>query len=120
MRKVIIYRRRGMTAVLAMFFLALAATLAVAMYIAATTTTASASNMIESERARSAAESGLRWMGWRFLKMTRPKTTIGTITGSVASTLWPSIRTAISNDLATMLTASERPTTWDGTTFNTA
>ena len=112
--------RRGITAVIAMFFLAIATTLALAMYAATTTTTITASNMMDGERARSAAESGLRWSAWRMVQMARPKTTVGNITASVASTLWPSIRTSITNDLAAMMTATERATTWDGTTLTTS
>ena len=42
-------------------------------------------------RARDAAESGLRWISWRFVKMNRPKTATGNITSAVADTLWPTI-----------------------------
>ena len=59
-------------------------------------------------------------MTWRFMMMNRPKTTIGAITAPVADSLWPAIRTSINNDLANMVTLSERTTTWDGTTFKTA
>src|SRR5262249_29881961 len=109
--------RGGMTAVIAMMFLTIATTLGLAMYAASTTTTASASNLVEAERARSASESGLRWAAWRFVKMSRPKTTTGNITAAVAQTLWPSIRTSIATDFAGMLTSSERTVTWDGTTL---
>ena len=70
-------KRSGMTAVLAMMFLTMATTLGLAMYAASTTTTASAANLLEADRARGAAESGLRWAAWRFVKMTRPHTTTG-------------------------------------------
>src|SRR6478609_9413581 len=110
-------RRRGMAAVLAMLFLALLSTLAVAMYSTATTNVQIARNYTDQQKARSAAESGLRWTAWRFVKMARPKTTVGNITPAVATTLWPSIRTALINDMATMTTASERALTFDGTTL---
>lgn len=108
-----------MAAVVAMLFLALLATLSVAMYSTATTNVQASRNYSEQARARSAAESGLRWMAWRFMRMNRPKTSIGNITPAVASTLWPSIRTAIVNDFASMSIASERTLTWDGTTLKT-
>lgn len=103
-----------------MFFLTLATTLGLAMYAASTTTTASATNLVEAERARTAAESGLRWAAWRFTRMTRPKTTVGNITASVATTLWPTIRTSISNDYAAMLTPAERTLTWSGGKYKSA
>src|SRR3954451_11229371 len=108
-------RRRGMTAVLAMMFMMLAATLAVGMYALATMNTQSGRSFADADRARMLAESGLRWMSWRFMMMNRPKTTIGAITPTVADSLWPSIRTSITNDLANMVTLSERTTTFDGT-----
>src|SRR4051812_39218286 len=92
-------RRRGMTAVIALMFLSLMTVLALAMYAASTTSTATASNAIHGDRARAAAESGLRWVSWRFLKMNRPRTTIGNITPTVATNMWPSIRTALDSDL---------------------
>lgn len=110
-------KRRGLTAMMAMIFLAMASTLALGMYAASTTTTASARNIIEGERARGAAESGLRWITWRFQRMPRPKTTAGNITVSVATTLWPQIRASVTNDLNTLLTPGERGATWDGVTF---
>ena len=54
--------------------------------------------MSEVARLHDAAESGLRWMQYRFLKMQRPKTTAGNITPTVAATLWPTLQTAIAND----------------------
>lgn len=110
-------RSRGMTAVIAMLFLMLSVTLGLAMYAATTSQAQSASNMTQAERARQAAESGLRWASWRFTKMARPKTAIGNITATVAASLWPSIRTSITNDYATMLSVGERAVTWDGSTL---
>lgn len=113
-------RRTGVAAVTAMVFLTLLATLAVAMYATATTSVQIARNYNDQARARSAAESGLRWMTWRFTRMTRPRTTVGNITPAVASTLWPSIRTAVINDMANMTTAAERPVTYSGSSLTTA
>ncbi len=103
-----------------MMFLSIAGTLALGMYAASTTATSAANNMVQGERARNAAESGLRWMCWRFVKMARPKTAIGDITASVAASLWPNIRSSITTDLSSMLTTSERTATFDGTTLTTA
>ncbi|HEY7115577.1 MAG TPA: hypothetical protein VH475_03265 [Tepidisphaeraceae bacterium] len=113
-------RRHGATAVIAMLFLVLISTLAVAMYPMATLNVQAADNMAENDKARAAAESGLRWMAWRFVKMTRPKTTVGNITAATAASLWPSIRSSIANDFSTMLNSGERTLTWDGTTYRSA
>ncbi len=59
-------------------------------------------------------------MSWRFTQMARPKTTVGKITATVASGLWPGIRSAITTDLSGMLTPSERTVSWDGTTLSTS
>ena len=103
-----IRRRRGLTAMMAMIFLSMASILALGMYAASTSATASARNMVEGERARGAAESGLRWVSWRFTKMNRPRTTAGAITPAVAAGLWPQIKTSITTDLNTMLQPAER------------
>ena len=72
-----------------MLFLVLFSTLAFAMFSMSTLNSESASNLSEVTRARGASESGLRWISYRFFKMARPKTTIGTITATVANSLWP-------------------------------
>ena len=110
-------RRHGATALIAMLFLVIFTTLATAMYSMCTLNVQAADNLAESDKARSSAESGLRWVAWRFVRMARPKTTVGNITSGVAATLWPSIRTAIISDFSTMFTTSERTLTWDGTTL---
>ncbi len=112
--------RCGAVAVLAMLFLVLLGTLSLAMYTLATVNVQSAMNLSDVSKARSAAESGLRWMSWRFTRMARPRTAIGSITAAVAESLWPSIRSSIQSDLASMLTAAERPVTFDATTLTTA
>ncbi|HEX8916122.1 MAG TPA: hypothetical protein VF796_27485 [Humisphaera sp.] len=103
-----------------MLFLALLATLAVAMYSTATTNVQASRNYADQQRARSAADSGLRFMAWRFARMARPKTTIGNITPAVAASLWPSIRTSVANDFATRTTVGERALTWDGAKLSSA
>lgn len=96
---------------MAMLFLVILTTLSVAMFSLATTNLQSASNLSDAERSRAAAESGLRWMSYRFMRMSRPKTTVGNITPSVASNLWPQIVTSITNDLATLTNTAERTVT---------
>jgi len=113
-------KRRGATALLAMLFLVLFATLSTAMYQMSTLNVEGADNFADNDRARASAESGLRWAAFRFIKMARPKTTTGNITAAVATTLWPGLRTAIINDFATNLTSSERTLIWDGTTLTSA
>src|SRR4051812_22249829 len=113
-------RRNGIAAVTAIIFLTLLATLALAMYATSTLNVQTSRNFSDQQRARSIAESGLRFLNWRFTRMVRPKTTIGNITPAVATTLWPSIRTAIINDFAAMQTVSERNMTFDGTTLTSA
>src|SRR5689334_20095057 len=81
-------RPRGATAVLAMLFLVMFVTLSLAMLSLATSNTESASNLSDVARAEDAAETGLRWMEYRFLKMDRPKRTEGNITASVARSIW--------------------------------
>ena len=101
-------RQRGAAALMAMLFLSIFATLAVAMVGMSSINMQSASNLADVERARAVAESGLRWQAQRFIRMTRPRTTIGNITPAVADSLWPSIKTAIRNDYALMSLAAER------------
>src|SRR4051812_22497491 len=99
-----ITRRRGATAVLAMLFLVMFVTLSLAMLSLATSNAQSASSLSDVARAQDSAESGLRWMEYRFMKMDRPKTTIGNITASVAKTLWTNnaggLQKAIADDFA--------------------
>src|SRR3954471_4587291 len=102
--------RRGAVAALAMIYLILFGALTVAMYTLSTLGSQSAENYSDTDKARSAAESGLHWIEYRFGKMARPKTLVGNITPTVANNLWPSIRTSITNDLNTLFIASERPT----------
>jgi hypothetical protein len=106
--------RRGATAVMAMMFLVLITTLSFAMFSMSSMNTQSAENLSDVQRARSAAESGLRWMGYRFIKMARPKTTIGSITPAVADSLWPSIVSSLQTDFASLLSTSERGLTVSG------
>ncbi len=106
-----------MTAVIAMMFLMLTATLALSMFSVATVGVAGADNLAQAERARANAESGLRWMAWRMVKMNRPRTAVGMIDDAEAALLWVSgdryhggtLTAAINADLATLMTPAERP-----------
>ncbi len=103
--------RCGFAAVLAILFLGLITAMTVAMYALATANVQTTRNLAETEKARAAAESGLRWMAWRFVHLNRPRTPVGSIDVSVAAVLWPSIRSAIQTDLASMTTPGERTAT---------
>lgn len=100
-------RRRGSTSVMAMLYLTLVAAMAVAMYETASMNVQSASNLSNVDRARAAAESGLRWQEYRFLNMNRPRTTAGKIDGDVADALWPAIKDAIQADYAQLAADGE-------------
>src|SRR6185295_12246556 len=104
--------RRGAVALMAMLYLLLFSTLTVAMFTMATLNSQTAANYSDADHARATAESGLRWIQYRFAKMDRPKTMIGNITPTVASNLWPNIRSSITTDLNTLSKAAERPTTF--------
>jgi hypothetical protein len=108
-------RRRGATAMLAMLFLIIMTTLAVGMYSSTVMNVQSSANLAHVERARALAESGLRWQAYRFVHMTRPHTLSGKITGTVASGLWPSIKTSINTDYNSLLSNGERGVTDYGT-----
>ena len=112
--------RRGSTAVVAMAFLILFSSLTLAMFSLSSLNVQTADNLSDVDRARSTAESGLRWAAYRFVTMNRPKTTIGNITPSVADSLWPSVRSAIENDLATLLNPAERGVTITSTSITSS
>jgi hypothetical protein len=112
-------RRCGIVAVIAMVFLVLFTTLAIAMFEMSSVNVLSAKGMSEGIRARAAAETGLRWMTYRFNHMNRPKTTVGNITATVANNLWPSIVNAINNDFSTLSNPADRTLTIAGNTITT-
>jgi hypothetical protein len=89
--------RRGGAAVLAMLFLVLMTTLSVAMFSATTLNVQTAANLSDLDRARAAAESGLRWQELR-LDQLRPRSSVGSLTASDANALWSQLRTALIND----------------------
>jgi len=111
------HRRRGAAAVLAMLFLVIFSTLTLSMYSLATVNMESASNLSDVERARATAESGLRWISYRFRVMARPKTTVGNIDATTADTLWTPLATAIQTDFNSLLTPAERTLTISGKTI---
>ncbi len=88
----------------AMLFLVILVTLSVGMYSMATLNAQAAANLGDVERARSLAESTLRWTAWRFtLPSNRPRTERGNIDEDYAhDELWPQIRDAIYDDLRTL------------------
>lgn len=90
--------RRGGAAVLAMLFLVLMTTLSVAMFSTATLNVQTSANLSDLDRARAAAESGLRWNEFR-LNLLRPSTAVGSLTASDADALWSQLRTSLVNDL---------------------
>ena len=95
--------RRGMVAVIAMLYMLLLVTLALAVYTVANINVQTSENFADVSRAHAAAESTLRWMGYRFKVMNRPTTDQGIVTVTLAkNTLWPALNTAIRNDLATV------------------
>ena len=80
--------RRGVTALLAMLFLMLIATLSLAMFHIAASNVQTSANYADLARAQAAAESGLRWTAYRFATMARPNDLAGTITPGIAFDLW--------------------------------
>lgn len=113
-------RRRGATAVLALLFLGMMSALVIGMYSMAQMNVQSASNLSDVNRARAAAESGMDWMRFRFNTMTRPKTTAGVVDDTVASSLWPAIKSGIVSSFSTMSKSSERATTTTATSVTSS
>lgn len=101
-------RRRGATAIVAILFLSVMTTLAVAIYASTTMNMETSANLAHVERARALAESGLHWQAYRFVHMDRPHTLLGKVDGAVATTLWPSIKASMQADLNTMALTAER------------
>ena len=101
--------RAGAVAVITMLYMLLLSTLTLALFYAASYNVQVSDNFSGISRAHAAAESGLRWMDYRFKTAARPKTSQGRITTSVATTLWPQIRDAIKADLETVRGADKLP-----------
>lgn len=81
-------RHLGAVAVVAMIYLALMSLLALAMASIATLNVRTAYSQDGVERARASAETGLRWLGWRFSRISMPTTTVGYVDGPTADSLW--------------------------------
>lgn len=103
--------RRGATSTLAMIYLALFSSLAAAMFAFSSLNVRTASNYADADRARTVAESGLRWIDHRFRHMPLPVTPAGEITPAVAQDLWPRLQEFIARDLAENLDPAERDCT---------
>ncbi|HQY87693.1 MAG TPA: hypothetical protein PK402_03480, partial [Tepidisphaeraceae bacterium] len=97
--------RRGMASLMAMFFVVLVGTLAIALYSTSNTNMISAYRHADAARAQAAADSALDWFNFRLETMSLPVTSTGNITDTVADSLWPIIRTSITNDLQSMATS---------------
>lgn len=89
--------RRGGAAVLAMLFLVLMTTLSVAMFSTTTLNVQTSANLSDLDRARAAAESGLRWQEYR-LHQLRPRSSVGSLTAADAEALWSELRASLVND----------------------
>ena len=82
-------RHRGNVALMAILFVAILATLSAGMFALTATTTRTVYNMSDIERARLAADGGMRWFAARLRIMDRPQPLQGCISGSLAwNTLW--------------------------------
>lgn len=92
-------RRRGAVAVIAMLYMLLLTTLALAMYSVANVNVQTSENFSDITRAHAAAESTLRWIDYRFQSINRPKSDKGVVTAAVADTLWAPFRDAMKADL---------------------
>ena len=98
-RQTTLARRRGAVAVIAMLYMLLLTTLALAMYAVANVNVQTSENFNDLTKAHAAAESALRWMDCRFQAINRPKTDKGSITATIANNLWPAFRDAVKADL---------------------
>ncbi|HZN65620.1 MAG TPA: hypothetical protein VFB66_09975 [Tepidisphaeraceae bacterium] len=103
-------RRAGTIALITMLYLILLGTLTLAMFVSATTNVQTSENFSRVARAQASAETGLRWMDFRFRQMTtRPKTDKGTVSKDTGKVLWPALRDAIAADLATVRGPTGKP-----------
>ncbi len=113
-------RPRGIASLLAILFLAILGAFAVTMMSMTMKNTQMAYSQTGAERALMNAESGLRFMTWKFSTVTMPSTLIGVITDAQAKTLWPTVITNIKSDLTTnMPTVPKDNTDADGTASST-
>jgi hypothetical protein len=97
-------------------FIALTATLAVAMFSMGALGVQSSNNLADATTARATAESGLRWQAYRLLTMTRPIVSAGKITKTVAvNEVWPSLKTNIKTDYNLLTKTAEKGFYQEGT-----
>src|SRR5436190_22097044 len=89
---------RGVVAVITMLYMLLLTTLTLALFYAASYNTQTAESFSDIARAHAAAESGLRWIDYRFQNMARPVTDKGKITAALADTLWATLRDGLASD----------------------
>ncbi len=92
----------GIAAVAAMACLVIIGTLATAVATLSQKHVRTSYNNNFAVQARSNAESGLRWMAWKFQKVKMPTTTLGVIDHEAAKKLWPEIMQNLMTDLASM------------------
>lgn len=96
------FSQRGMASLLAMFFVVLVGSLAIALYSTSNTNLIGAYRQADAARAQAAADSALDWFNFQLRTMSLPVTTSGNISDEVADSLWPNIRAAIIDDLQPM------------------
>lgn len=96
--------RRGSAAVMAMVYLSLMSVLALAISSMASLNTQTTYNYDGIERARANAETGLRWIGWRFQRVSLPRSIVGDISknDTEAQSLWGQIKAAVKSNLSDM------------------
>ena len=105
-------RRRGVTALLAMLFLMLITVLSLAMFHVAGNNVQTSANYSDLARAQIAAESGLRWTAYRFSTMGRPRELAGTVTPTIAASIWgktDGLRDRLAVNLAQVRDENNRP-----------
>ncbi len=108
--------RRGSAATIAMVYLVLMSSIAVATFFVATLSVRGAVASGDLLRARAMAESGIRWQASRLrLASLRPVTTKGNLDAGDADTLWPQVRDRIAADWSNIPGAGLSVTT--GTDF---
>jgi Tfp pilus assembly protein PilX len=98
---------RGVVAVITMLYMLLLTTLTLALFYAASYNTQTAVSFSDIARAHAAAESGLRWIDYRFQNLPRPVTDKGKITATLANTLWPTLRDNLIADLRNVRAADK-------------
>ena len=100
--------RRGVVAVITMLYMILLTTLCLALFFAASYNVQAAESFTDIARAQAAAESGLRWMDYRFQRAIRPTTDKGKVDANLANALWPTLQNNLSNDLRNVRDAKKQ------------